>query len=305
MPLLPVILGIVKGSAMETKALKKQMGAAIAMVLVAAIALGAATFAWFVNNTKVTAESANVTATTANTLLISEANADKWMTLLPLNADLENVVPVSTVGSNGTALTFVKDSEWETDSADNMSYASEFSNATSGTDYYETSFDLKGSVSGSKLYLDSETSLDTEGTNKDMLKAMRLGLVVDGKTYIYQLNGEHLASSYATSIDSAAAVDGISDAINSAGQKATMTINNKSNTVGVLPLATAPASANEFVTTSGDADLLYTFKSSGDVVNVKAYVWMEGCDYDCNSAVVAGITGQKLIAKLGFAVAEA
>ena len=35
---------------METKALKKQLGAAIAMVLVAAIALGAATFAWFVNN---------------------------------------------------------------------------------------------------------------------------------------------------------------------------------------------------------------------------------------------------------------
>ena len=32
---------------METKALKKQLGAAIAMVLVAAIALGAATFAWF------------------------------------------------------------------------------------------------------------------------------------------------------------------------------------------------------------------------------------------------------------------
>ena len=31
---------------METKALKKQLGAAIAMVLVAAIALGAATFAW-------------------------------------------------------------------------------------------------------------------------------------------------------------------------------------------------------------------------------------------------------------------
>lgn len=40
---------------METKALKKQLGAAIAMVLVAAIALGAATFAWFVNNNAVTA----------------------------------------------------------------------------------------------------------------------------------------------------------------------------------------------------------------------------------------------------------
>lgn len=36
-----------KGVRMDTKALKKQMGAAIAMVLVAAVALGSATFAWF------------------------------------------------------------------------------------------------------------------------------------------------------------------------------------------------------------------------------------------------------------------
>lgn len=35
-----------KGVRMDTKALKKQMGAAIAMVLVAAVALGSATFAW-------------------------------------------------------------------------------------------------------------------------------------------------------------------------------------------------------------------------------------------------------------------
>ena len=50
---------------METKALKKQLAAAIAMVLVAAIALGAATFAWFVNNNAVTAEGVNVTTSSA------------------------------------------------------------------------------------------------------------------------------------------------------------------------------------------------------------------------------------------------
>lgn len=51
-----------KGVRMDTKALKKQMGAAIAMVLVAAVALGSATFAWFVSNNKVTATTASVTA---------------------------------------------------------------------------------------------------------------------------------------------------------------------------------------------------------------------------------------------------
>lgn len=50
---------------METKALKKQLGAAIAMVIVAAIALGAATFAWFVNNNAVTAEGVDVSTTSS------------------------------------------------------------------------------------------------------------------------------------------------------------------------------------------------------------------------------------------------
>lgn len=47
---------------MDTKALKKQMGAAIAMVLVAAVALGSATFAWFVTNNKVDATTSTISA---------------------------------------------------------------------------------------------------------------------------------------------------------------------------------------------------------------------------------------------------
>ena len=51
-----------KGVRMDTKALKKQMGAAIAMVLVAAVALGSATFAWFVTNNTVTAHTNTISA---------------------------------------------------------------------------------------------------------------------------------------------------------------------------------------------------------------------------------------------------
>ena len=51
-----------KGVRMDTKALKKQMGAAIALVLVAAVALGSATFAWFVTNNKVDATTSTISA---------------------------------------------------------------------------------------------------------------------------------------------------------------------------------------------------------------------------------------------------
>ena len=55
---------------METKALKKQLGAAIAMAVVAAIALGSATYAWFVSNNSVTAKTSNVYAQSNSAYLV-------------------------------------------------------------------------------------------------------------------------------------------------------------------------------------------------------------------------------------------
>ena len=49
---------------MNSKAIKRQLLAAIAMVLVAAIALGSSTFAWFASNDTVTASGMNITAVT-------------------------------------------------------------------------------------------------------------------------------------------------------------------------------------------------------------------------------------------------
>lgn len=62
-----------KGVRMDTKALKKQMGAAIAMVLVAAVALGSATFAWFVTNNKVDATTSTISAQ-SNTAFMTITN---------------------------------------------------------------------------------------------------------------------------------------------------------------------------------------------------------------------------------------
>lgn len=67
-----------KGVRMDTKALKKQMGAAIAMVLVAAVALGSATFAWFVSNNTVKATTSNIAAQSNSAyLVIAEGTTTK------------------------------------------------------------------------------------------------------------------------------------------------------------------------------------------------------------------------------------
>lgn len=56
---------------MNSKAIKRQLLAAIAMVLVAALALGSSTYAWFAANNKVSATNMQVTATTSQSLVIT------------------------------------------------------------------------------------------------------------------------------------------------------------------------------------------------------------------------------------------
>lgn len=54
----------------SVKALKKQMAAAIAMVCVAAVALGSSTYAWFVSNNSVTAKTTNISAMSNSAYLV-------------------------------------------------------------------------------------------------------------------------------------------------------------------------------------------------------------------------------------------
>lgn len=58
----------------NTKSLKKQLAAAIAMLLVAVVALGTASYAWFVSNNTVTAKTASISAqSNAPFLMIDKA----------------------------------------------------------------------------------------------------------------------------------------------------------------------------------------------------------------------------------------
>lgn len=72
---------------MNSKAIKRQLLAAIAMVLVAAIALGSSTYAWFANNNKVEANGMKITATTEGANLeISDSKTFKAGTLVVTSA---------------------------------------------------------------------------------------------------------------------------------------------------------------------------------------------------------------------------
>ena len=69
-------------------------------------------------------------------------------------------------------------------------------------------------------------------------------------------------------------------------------------------LATAPDST-AMATVFNATDVLYTFEDEDDTVTIDVYVWMEVCDYDCNSTSVKLITEKSVTATLGFCVGAA
>ena len=168
---------------MNSKAIRKQLLAAVAMVLVAAVALGSSTYAWFVNNATVTATGAQVTSSTAYSLLITKVlNGDTtdWQTTKVLNSN-SGLTPVSTIGTkaatelggktaNGTAtstigdIRFVASNEWRDnkvinyDEVNKTSYASYDTNSSTGTLYYYTDTVYLKAGQASNVYLDSSTT---------------------------------------------------------------------------------------------------------------------------------------------------
>lgn len=161
---------------MKSKAIKRQLLAAVAMVLVAAIALSSATYAWFVNNTKVTAEKVDVNAATAYSLLISDAVDGTYGSMMALDPVTATLTPVSTLGyradSDGKAaddtdvaegdVLFAKSDAWSGDLVTTYLEVSKSSTAADGMGashelfYTDTAF-LK-SAQASKLYLDNTTT---------------------------------------------------------------------------------------------------------------------------------------------------
>lgn len=80
---------------MSTKALKTQLLAAIAMVLVASIALGSSTYAWFASNSKVTADGMSVQATTAQSLVIDSDHKVDAKTTVNFTAHSTALTPIT------------------------------------------------------------------------------------------------------------------------------------------------------------------------------------------------------------------
>ena len=247
---------------MTVKSLRKQLAAAVAMTLVATVALGSSTYAWFAQNGKVTAKEVSVKAQTAMNLSISldqttwqtsvdfeDLDSDVWWPVSATDnsttfigntatadlSDQANVVFYGILSSNEvqSADSYAADVPMEDDTlADADLLSANFSTAAAADNYWTDDIYLRYDfTAGSTAKIDAKVTVklpdETTLETKDISKAFHVALVTaDGKWYMGEV---------ASVVDGAAVI-----------------------------------TFSEFVTLTANVPQL-----------VKAYLWYEGEDTDC------------------------
>ena len=280
---------------METKALKKQLGAAIAMVLVAAIALGAATFAWFVNNNAVTATGVDVSTSSSvpNLYITSTGKTTDGMTAAGTNPT--KLFPVSTNDANA----FYETLHWTTGTSDHA-VADEYQNAlvheTGKTVYADYTFDLGVTNGKMNVYFDSSDAATTLAANAQMGTAGRFAIKFgEGNWTLFKVKGTDAQKGYYTD------------------QGATTGDYWVKQADGTLKAVTAQYA--DFSTYAGSVDAQGQVQATGKTalatldsanadnhgkVTVTVRVWYEGCDKDCVSENAAAGIASAITGNLGF-----
>lgn len=290
---------------METKALKKQLGAAIAMVLVAAIALGAATFAWFVNNNAVTATDVDVSTSSAvpNLYITSAGKTTDGMT--PAGTNPTKLLPVSTKDG----INFYDTKHWT--SADdnnpaNHAFADQYKIAsTESTDkkaYFEYSFKLGVTNGSMDVYFDSDTDATTLMAASSMGTAGRFAIsfsnVKDNDNNLvwtlFKVKADPKSNAVKYYTDKAAETATQGDYwVTGAGDR------NMVTNASYSSITDYSGSINDQGQAVKGTNKLTTIEKDQEVT-VTVRVWYEGCDPACVSENAAAGIKNAIQGNLGF-----
>lgn len=305
---------------MSVKQLKQQFILAIAAVLVTAVALSSATYAWFVTNTTVAATGASVEASTVYSLLISNDGND-FQTAVPLDTTQKELVPVSTVGSWETSartaisstdltatekfdLLFVKSNQWEDNYVKNYIEVGKNSVVSGDKVYYFTDTIWLKAAQSENVYLEKggtgiawalfDTASDT--TNATTTKFSFVDFLKTGADDLVKTEATTPnAVTYNSNVDKARAMLKTLRV----GLVLTHDVNGVEtlDSVNIYQLVAAPInSANSVITTSGAGGANGITKAAGVTINGSNYI--TGAESD------AGYTGSTLAVNVNNYISE-
>lgn len=282
---------------MNSKAIKRQLLAAIAMVLVAAIALGSSTYAWFVASGSVKATGMKVQVQAESGILIREHkavdNTDVFSTVAEIQMNSAKLYPTSTPDlkawyhNNSNTATDAKGGIDVTDGSKYTAISTTDSNIFSQY-ALKKQFAIRSATQtpiDGKIAIESVSISEGGTTTQDLYKSVRVGITVStgAKTsspevYIY------------------------APLCDDASWKLTAAYKTTE-----APNATAVnVTENKAVSRTGDV-LNDTFElSNGQIpiteagLIVDVYVWFEGEDPNCKTENITGRTPDDLTATVVF-----
>ena len=192
------------------KGLKKQMAAAVAMVCVAAVALGSSTYAWFVSNNKVTATTTNISAQSNSAYLVIDTKETSTTSTSSVSAGDTNkpLYPAKITKSDAGAATW-KSAYAQTAGAATMKADSEFTiDDGTAAKAVEAGYAVKNTFYiGTGTYDGEFTNLHVTGVtvdtatteeNKNLGNAMRVLVVSGNEWQVWSATGELLSSASKT-----------------------------------------------------------------------------------------------------------
>lgn len=185
---------------MNSKAIKRQLLAAIAMVLVAAIALGSSTYAWFVQSNTVTAEGMKVQAQAEGGIEISNSEGKNWASTAA--ATITNTTGLYPTSTQNTSVWYhAKAAAANAKDAKNGSYEQlsldETGKCTAAGDFQNKQFYLvnkflihaTSGTSAKDLVIDKVTVTADATKTAALDKSLRVAVKAGSTTYIYSPNG--------------------------------------------------------------------------------------------------------------------
>lgn len=267
--------------------LKKQLAAAIAMVLVAAISLGTSTYAWFAVNSKVTATGMNFTATVRNNLFItgdtlgSTAKKDDSNFTTALVQNVSGLLqPVSTVNGKDFFYAATDNVKVNGDTQNESWIAYDAANTAD----FNTNYGITGN--NAVGYIDYVFQLKAvNGTGSNLpIRLTDLGLSFDGKS--------DTQNTFRVAVFAQDITDTNPTANELGDLKAIYTVDGAGNFTANEAVKSTSALGNVEVAYNQSFDLTAAPHKS-TYYKVVVRLWLEGEDNTCNNTTFADLNNGK------------
>jgi len=253
---------------MKAKSRKRLLISSIAMLLVAMLALGTATFAWFTSSTTATAKKLSVKTVKASELQVSSASVD-WTDSLEYNRQNVTLKPVSS--DDGTNW-FAADAAEKANSTANLDTVSDVS---SNLGSYVLVDQLNVRNNGEAAVNDVTISFSISELEAGASgKYFRMALVP-----VTTKGGTPVASDFAANVYAAAS--------DSADAIATYTAKSGETPASITTTTINAASGASVEKNIGN---LTAKGTEGSVKFFNLYLWFEGQDTDCKDATAGNST---------------